>query len=97
MDLPGAQRISQTGRALTRGAFALFYILLPLVNDISDLHFLATYAGVSAALVVLEMWAKLGSDFEDTVDHRAVDAEQDRHDAEDEQKDKEAVSVPVTT
>jgi hypothetical protein len=55
---------------------ALIFALIPLVNRISDLSFLATYAGVASFLVIFEVWAKLGTEIdEDRVDHSPVDVD----------------------
>ncbi|KAM0746513.1 hypothetical protein T439DRAFT_329623 [Meredithblackwellia eburnea MCA 4105] len=85
LDAKGASKLNVTGRAVARVAVSLIFILVPLVKHISDLDFLLTYAGVASALVIFEIWAKLGNEEVYEEDHHPVDV--DEQDAIEEARD----------
>ncbi|KAK4058903.1 hypothetical protein OIO90_000349 [Microbotryomycetes sp. JL221] len=75
LDPAGSTRLSQLARALLRFAVALFFVLSPLANWKTNLSYLGTDLGVFSALVVFEIWIKLGREEIDPVDHRIIDAD----------------------
>ncbi|KAL8287195.1 hypothetical protein RQP46_003647 [Phenoliferia psychrophenolica] len=61
LDPRGASRLNQTERALARAVVSAIFILIPLAQVLSDLAFLFIYASVASALIVFEIWAKIGN------------------------------------
>ncbi|KAM0792278.1 hypothetical protein ACM66B_004969 [Microbotryomycetes sp. NB124-2] len=75
LDPAGVSRLNQFARAGLRLAVALIFVLLPLANWSTNLSYLGTNLGVFAAMVVFEIWIKLGREQVEQVDHRIVDAD----------------------
>ncbi|KAI5480220.1 hypothetical protein MNV49_001548 [Pseudohyphozyma bogoriensis] len=97
LDPKGASRLSQIYRALARYSVALIFALIPLTNSLDDTKFLATYAGIASALVVFEIWAKLGNEeVVDEVDHRPVEADE-MEEEESERREERRAEVRVGT
>lgn len=52
---------------------AIAFALLPLIKHINDLSFLGIYLGIFAAMVIIEIWAKLGKAEREITDHTIVE------------------------
>ncbi|ORY72252.1 hypothetical protein BCR35DRAFT_307811 [Leucosporidium creatinivorum] len=72
LDPAGTTKLSQNARAVLRLLVAIIFALLPLIKHINDLSFLGIYLGVFSAMVLLEVYAKLGHEERETEDHTAV-------------------------
>lgn len=93
LDPAGLSRLGQTARAVLRSAVGLIAILLPLVKDISSTSFLGTYVGVLSAMMIFEIWAKLGREERDElIDTTKVDdeLEEEREEARDREELRQA-------
>lgn len=89
LDPNGTTMLGQKGRAALRLSVAVIFALLPLIKHINDLAFLGTYVGVFSAMVVIEIWAKLGREERDPTDHTVVeDVEAEREEAEEEAQER---------
>ncbi|SCV74436.1 BQ2448_8075 [Microbotryum intermedium] len=77
LDPAGASRVNAAFRASVRLVVAIIFALLPLIKSIKDLAFLGIYVGIASAMVIFEVWAKLGVDIVEHEDHRPVEDEED--------------------
>lgn len=101
-DEGGKPNLSVNARAALRIAVALFAILLPLAKSIRSTTFLGVYVGVLSAMVIVEVWGKLGKELapgEDPLDNGGIvddEIEEERSEARDrtEALERESGCVP---
>lgn len=66
-------RFGQWARGIIRFVVAIVFALVPLKKEINDLNFLAIYVCVVSALVIFELWSKLGVEEHVEEDHHPVE------------------------
>ncbi|KDE08116.1 hypothetical protein MVLG_01597 [Microbotryum lychnidis-dioicae p1A1 Lamole] len=77
LDPAGSSRVNAAFRASVRLVVAIIFALLPMIKSIKDLAFLGIYVGIASAMVIFEVWAKLGVEIVENEDHRPVEDEED--------------------